>query len=65
MIYEMVYSLSVTQGGNMITKQDLFDAIKNVNRPIKRRTCNYNGTIYTINRIMYSNVKVIRRKKVK
>ena len=38
-----------------VTKHDLLDAMHNTGRKTKRKTCNSNGTRYTMNRILHGN----------
>ena len=41
-----------------VTAYDLSEAFKNQGRKVKRKTCNSNGTRYTMNRIRHGNANV-------
>lgn len=41
-----------------VTAYDLNQAFKNQGRKVKRKTCNSNGTRYTMNRIKHGNANV-------
>ena len=38
-----------------VSKHDLLNAFRNQGRKVKRRTCNSNGTRYTMNQILHGN----------
>ena len=48
----------------MITKQDLLEAFYNQGRKTKRKTCNSNGTRYTMNRVLHGTVNATNTKKI-